>query len=224
MSATALQFHEGSSIAFPLSISRLRRWLDGSWALLFSHGDDFAAYGFEADRWLAHVREAFASTGVRPLARVSGTSSHGAGWVTEIGGGCTTDTHIDEIRRSALRETTDSTKSSWLWDSRQRFVLLLNDALSARWSFLYSAGDSLRLRLSSRQSAKHCVLARASRRADSAQIDANRERGRLRNDCANSPQSVAAILRTSSAERSPASGEPGMRYLPFSSPPIRTGS
>ena len=35
---------------------------------------------------------------------------------------------------------------------------------------------------------------------------------------------VAEILRISSGARSPASGVPGIRYLPISSPPIRTGS
>ena len=34
----------------------------------------------------------------------------------------------------------------------------------------------------------------------------------------------AAIFRISSALRSPANGWPGIRYFPFSSPPIRTGS
>jgi hypothetical protein len=35
---------------------------------------------------------------------------------------------------------------------------------------------------------------------------------------------VAATLRTSSGVRSPASGVPGMRYLPIARPPTRTGS
>ncbi len=35
-----------------VGIASLRGWLHGSWGLLFSHADDFASYGFEADRWL----------------------------------------------------------------------------------------------------------------------------------------------------------------------------
>ena len=62
-----------------LAAPALRRWLHGRWALLFSHPDDFAAYGFESDRWLVHVQEAFAATDIRPLALAG---RHETGWVT----------------------------------------------------------------------------------------------------------------------------------------------
>lgn len=38
------------------------------------------------------------------------------------------------------------------------------------------------------------------------------------------PENVATILLISSADRSPASGVPGIKYLPISSPPMSTGS
>jgi hypothetical protein len=96
----------------------LGRWLHGRWALLFSHADDFAAYGFESDRWLVHVQEAFAAADIRPLALAD---RHEAGWVTEVGG-CTT----------TLRFHLDS-----------RFVLTLDAALRVRRTFVYAQGDRL---------------------------------------------------------------------------------
>lgn len=75
MSNAALKY-DLSAPDSPLPAAALRRWLSGRWALLFSHANDYAAYGFESDRWLVHVQEAFAPpTSVRsrsPTARKRG--------------------------------------------------------------------------------------------------------------------------------------------------------
>lgn len=68
-----------------MSSEDLVRWLDGDWALCFSHPDDFGCSDLESDRWITIVRDAFAASGVRPLI------AHGAArtfdsWVTQIGG------------------------------------------------------------------------------------------------------------------------------------------
>jgi hypothetical protein len=120
MSMLALK-HDDVSV--PLPIASLRRWLHGQWALLFSHPDDFASYGFESDRWLVHVREAFAATGVRPLALAAATTSLAADWITHAGG-CAIGP-IDEI------------------DDRRRFVITLDDSLRARRTFFYTPQDRL---------------------------------------------------------------------------------
>jgi hypothetical protein len=103
----------------PLAAPAVRRWLHGRWALLFSHPDDFAAYGFESDRWLVHVQEAFAATDIRPLALAGG---HEAGWVTEAGG-CTTSLALDEIQRYPVaRESREEALRAAAFDpaARQR--------------------------------------------------------------------------------------------------------
>ena len=46
----------------------LREWLQGDWAMIFSHPSDFQYQGLETDRWLAIVREKFQMRGVRALA------------------------------------------------------------------------------------------------------------------------------------------------------------
>lgn len=107
----------------PFPAVALRRWLRGRWALLFSHPDDFAAYGFETDRWLVHVREAFAATDIRPLALAG---RHAAGWITEVGG-CTTSLQLDDIQRHPLA----------------RFVMTLDAALRVRRTFVYTKQDRL---------------------------------------------------------------------------------
>ena len=119
--ALAALKHDVSIAEAPMPAVALRRWLRGRWALLFSHPDDFAAYGFETDRWLVHVEEAFAATDIRPLARVG---HHEAGWVTEVGG-CITSLALAAFQRSA------------------RCVMTLDAALRLRRTFVYTRQDRL---------------------------------------------------------------------------------
>jgi hypothetical protein len=118
MSYAALKY-DVSAHDSPLPAATLRRWLQGRWALLFSHADDFAAYGFESDRWLVHVQEAFAAADVRPLALADRQE---AGWVTEVGG-CTTTLALDE--------------------PAERFVMTLDTGLRVRRTFVYTQRDRL---------------------------------------------------------------------------------
>jgi hypothetical protein len=116
----------------------LRRWLHGRWALLFSHPDDFAAYGFESDRWLVHVQEAFAATDIRPLALAG---DHEAGWVTEVGG-CTTSLALDEIQRYPVaRASREEALRIAAFEPATRFVMTLDAALRLRRTFVYTKSD-----------------------------------------------------------------------------------
>ncbi len=124
----------------PLPTAALRRWLHGRWALLFSHPDDFAAYGFESDRWLLHVQEAFAATDIRPLAL---TGRHEPGWVTEVGG-CATSLVLDEIQRYPVaRDSREEALRSAAFDPAARVVMTLDAALRLRRTFVYRQRDRL---------------------------------------------------------------------------------
>jgi hypothetical protein len=132
--------YDATALHSPLAVPALRRWLHGQWALLFSHPDDFAAYGFESDRWLVHVQEAFAATGVRPLALAC---HHAAGWVIDIGGRTTSIT-IEEIQRYPVaRDSNEEKLRAAAFAPAARFVMTLDDALRLRRTFVYTRQDHL---------------------------------------------------------------------------------
>lgn len=125
-----------------LPLSSVRKWLRGSWALLFSHADDFASYGFEADRWLMMVRGACADVDVRPLA-LACNSSHIANWVTEIGGRVTALPADDTRRHPVLHDAYQQVLCEAIQDATSRFVMILDDALRLRRTFAYGAHNQL---------------------------------------------------------------------------------
>ena len=164
MSNAALKY-DVSDPQGPLAAPALRRWLHGRWALLFSHPDDFAAYGFESDRWLVHVQEAFAATDIRPLAL---EGRHEAGWVMEAGG-CTTSLALDEIQRYPVaRDSREESLRAAAFDPAARFVMTLDPALRLRRTFAYTQRDRLPSPMDL------AVLAKGLRDSSSAGPGANR--------------------------------------------------
>jgi len=124
----------------PLPAAAVRRWLHGRWALLFSQPDDFASYGFESDRWLVHVQEAFTTAAIRPLALAG---AHEAGWVTEVGG-CTTTLTLDEIQRYPVaRHSREEALRGAAFGPDARFVMTLDASLRLRRTFVYAQRDQL---------------------------------------------------------------------------------
>jgi hypothetical protein len=121
----------------------LRRWLRGSWGLLFSHPDDFARYDFETDRWLQQVRDAFATAWVRPLALASEAGTCGGAWIRGIGGGAaaTFAVQLDEypISRTAPERRLQTAVQS----AESRFVMIVDNSLQLHRTLLYSAADAL---------------------------------------------------------------------------------
>jgi hypothetical protein len=139
MSLPALKSFEPPAV-LPLPVSLLRRWLRNSWGVLFSHPDDFASYGFEADRWQMHVRDAFAAADVRPLALVRADSNHGAGWVVEAGGRFV----FPENEKYPLwLQSKESLLSEAIRCQTTRFVITVDNSLRVRRTLGYTSPDRL---------------------------------------------------------------------------------
>jgi hypothetical protein len=116
------------------SIASLQHLLEGRWAVLFSHPDDFACYGFECDRWLEEVRQAFTAAGVRPLA-LQAAILGGCSWVSDVGGAL--------LGRPAGWLLGGLSRLLYNGPERGRFVLMLDDLLWPRRTFRYEPGGAL---------------------------------------------------------------------------------
>src|SRR5690606_30948614 len=124
------------------SIASLRGWLQGAWGLLFSHPDDFACYGFEVDRWMVHVREAFESTRVKPLALVAPGQNLSSMWLEEVGG-CGIAIRPRDAQRCAASPAAAQPLIRAITSATTRFVLIFDEALHPRRTYAYTPGDRL---------------------------------------------------------------------------------
>ena len=141
-------WHVEPHIEHVVGIASLRGWLHGSWGLLFSHADDFASYGFEADRWLVHVRDAFESATVRPIALMSCDEEHFdenllQTWIGDLDGGALALRWADVRRLSARLQERERTLFSAIVFATTRFVMIVDESLHLRRTFAYSPGDQL---------------------------------------------------------------------------------
>lgn len=121
-------------LAPPPSSDELHDWLAGRWALLFSHPDDFASYGFEADRWLVYLRSAFDSLRLRPIAV---GYDDGSGWISQIGGRFIAGYEVDEL----VPQLRSCTRSKSGERSAEHFVTILDGSAHARRTTLYRPGS-----------------------------------------------------------------------------------
>ncbi|HEY0682088.1 MAG TPA: hypothetical protein VGD45_07150 [Steroidobacter sp.] len=145
----------------------LRRWLEGRWALLFSHPEDFGGAGFEADRWLVYVRDAFVSQRLRPIGIGIGYGD-GADWISQAGGRFIPRHVANDLLPSEAQRTSD------------HFVTILDDTLRARRTLLYKPGNDVPCAIDLAHTAAH-LRARAAcgfSSPDSAERLARREPGR----------------------------------------------
>lgn len=121
----------------------LSRWLGGRWGLLFSHADDFASYGFEADRWLVHLRDAFETLDLGALAIGDDAWVDELDWISQIGGRHVSSDLIEHLGLPEHRA------------GGEHFVTILDDAGRARRTFLYRAGNDTPSPIALAQTAAH---------------------------------------------------------------------
>ena len=121
----------------------LHAWLNGDWALLFSHPDDFAQYDLEADRWLTLLEHALVAARVRPIALASNVRGGLQGWIAHVNGAnvrvqlarAGQQSHVMDFRPHALRES--------IARAQTRFVMIIDESLRLRRTFAYALGNQL---------------------------------------------------------------------------------
>jgi alkyl hydroperoxide reductase subunit AhpC len=121
----------------PLS---LPTWLNGDWAILFSHAEDFAPGNFEDDRWRVMMERAFVGRGVRPLILASESTKQHDSWVTTITGDAGDVTLATD---TPLNFLTGKVQGSRLLNeitalSTERFVMIIDDTLFPHRTFTYN--------------------------------------------------------------------------------------
>jgi len=127
-----------------LTAPSLRAWLRESWAMLFSHPDDFVSYDLEIDRWLVITRRAFAERRILPLALASQTLDLEHSWVTQVSGDNRPVLLEDPVQQHfgpvdlqtpVLREAIEQ--------ADRRFVMIIDSALRIQRTFTYQSLSSL---------------------------------------------------------------------------------
>jgi hypothetical protein len=111
------------------STERLQRWLGGRWSLLFSHPEDFASHGFEADRWVSCLSEEIERL---DLAVVAAGGSYFRSWVSQVSG-----------RFIPSHEVKDLLPGDWQLNPHEHFVTILDGAMRARRTIVYAAGTAV---------------------------------------------------------------------------------
>jgi hypothetical protein len=127
-----------------LTSPSLRAWLEGDWAIIFSHPDDFVRYDLEMDRWLVVTQRAFAARRIRPIALDSPALDPETSWVTQVIGDSRavlledpTQQHFGpvDLQTPALRAALER--------SGRRFVMIIDGELRQRKTFSYDTLSGL---------------------------------------------------------------------------------
>jgi alkyl hydroperoxide reductase subunit AhpC len=119
----------------------LRRWLDGRWAILFSHPDDFVQCELELDRWVGILGDAFARARVRPLALSRRTCPIDRGWVSQLSG----EACVVSLREPAHGPFDLHARrlQAAIEGLGQRFAMIIDSTLRRQRTFTYETAERL---------------------------------------------------------------------------------
>jgi hypothetical protein len=132
------------AVQHTLTSPSLRTWLEGDWAIIFSHPDDFVRYDLEMDRWLVVTQRAFAARGIRPIALDSPALDPATSWVTQVIGDSRavlledpTQQHFGpvDLQTPVLREALERVG--------RRFVMIIDGELRQQKTFSYDTLSGL---------------------------------------------------------------------------------
>lgn len=119
----------------------LRHWLDGRWAILLSHPDDFVECDFELDRWLSVVGDALSAARLRLLALARRGQPVEHGWVSRLAGDpCIVSLH-EHGGGSRVADLRAHRLEAAIARVPRRFAMIIDATLRLRFTWTYAAAE-----------------------------------------------------------------------------------
>lgn len=134
-----------SSAASSATLS-LSEWLGESWAIVFSHPDDFDQEQLERDRWIRILERSFNQHAVRPLALArhgDDPEASSLGWLAQLGEGCAALLSTASPPQGALFDFRTSTLRADIAHSGPRFAMIVDSDLRSRRTIRYGTTTDL---------------------------------------------------------------------------------
>jgi len=125
--------------------TRLREWLGGNWAVLFSHPEDFAPHPTTPEGFITLLADDFAACGVKPISL--GDDSTAVSWL-DFAGADTTNIVLDtepesgqvvDLAERRLALQLERTLALKLQRVAARFVIVLDEKARCRTTITYDA-------------------------------------------------------------------------------------
>lgn len=113
----------------------LREWLDGRWAILFSHPEDFLQEQLEIDRWVSVLEHSVRAHDVRLLALAAPVRDAESGWLgqlVELAGESAAVLSLDRPQASVPTDLPASALRASIGSSGPRFAMILDSNARCR--------------------------------------------------------------------------------------------
>jgi alkyl hydroperoxide reductase subunit AhpC len=118
--------------------ARLRDWLDGKWAVLFSNPEDFAPHPTTPEGFITLLADDFAACGVKPITLGKGDGTTNS-WL-DFAGADTTNVVLDgDPEPAAIVDLAQRTLAKTIRRLTSRFVIVLDEKARCRTTINYDA-------------------------------------------------------------------------------------
>ena len=136
-----------NDLTAPAKGMRLREWLGGQWAVLFSNPEDFAPHPSTPEGFITLLADDFAACGVKPISLADNRGTDAAGsWLDFAGADNTQVVLHDDAAGGSIVDLAAHTLATKLHRLAARFVIVLDEKARCRTTITYndySAGNSV---------------------------------------------------------------------------------